>query len=269
MPELKLPPLDDATFEAAYGASGEKRLWLAQLVFPWLLGPAWRYALLAFAYTKLLDDDVDEERDTVRSLAVLQRHRELLAGAYAGAAPEPASHAERLGIALFAFDAANGSPLRRDLEAVIDSMEVDLRRRGRTLPRAEIVENLRRVGGGILRGMVWFPEPDLELPETLVDAISDAYLESDNLIDLEHDVGFGLDNVPLEDHTRGVDPSKPGATLDAWKRERARVCEARFEAAFRELRALPSWRLRVLLRVFVGNKRRKLRSHLKRSGIGR
>jgi hypothetical protein len=159
---------------------------------------------------------------------------------------------------VFQFDRLNGSPLRRCLSDVVDSMAIDIARRGKVLSRAEIEANFHLGGGGTLRAAIWFPSPELELADTVVHAICDAYVWADTLIDLEHDLAFGLINVPAEDVAGGVNPNRPDARLAGWVREQAALCERRFDAAHAWLPEVPSHRVRALARLMLRTKRRKL-----------
>jgi hypothetical protein len=265
--KLVVPPLPPGLFERAYQEAGEKRLWLARRLYPRLLGPAWQYALLAFAYLKLFDNDVDEDADAARAGDAFAVHRALTERCYAGEAPGSAlPFVQQIGAHVFAFDRANGSPLRGCLSDAVESMAIDLARRGKLLSAAEIEANLHLGGGGTVRGIVWFAAPEVTLPEPLVHALCDAYMYADSLIDLEHDLAFGLVNVPAEDVARGVDPFRPDERLAAWAEEQARRCEARFDAALARLAEIPSLRLREVGRLMLATKRRKLRAFLAAGG---
>jgi hypothetical protein len=264
---IVVPPLPPGLFERAYQEAGEKRLWLARRLYPGLLGPAWQYALLAFAYLKLFDNDVDEDRDSTRAGDAFAVHRALAERSYAGEAPDPTlPFVQRIGAHVFQFDRANGSPIRRFLSDAIESMAIDIARRGKLLAQAEIDANLHLGGGGTVRGIAWFAAPGLELPEPLVHCLCDAYMHADSLIDLEHDLAFGLINVPAEAVASGVDPFRPDARLAAWAREQAQLCEARFRAALARLPEIGSLRLREVARLMLLTKRRKLRSFLAAGG---
>ena len=265
--KLVVPPLPPSLFERAYAASGEKRLWLARRVFPTLLGPAWQYALLAFAYLKLFDNDVDEDEDSSRAGDAFAVHRALAERIYAGEAPAPTlPFVQQIGALVFQFDRANGYPIRRFLSEAVESMAIDIARRGKVLSQAEIDANLHLGGGATVRATAWFAAPELELPEPLVHALCDAYMHADSLIDLEHDLGFGLINVPAEAVARGVDPSRADARLVAWTEEQAQLCTARFDVALARLPEIGSRRLREIARLMLITKRRKLHRFLAAGG---
>lgn len=258
-----MPPLPPGLFEQAYRAAGEKRLWLARGAFPLLLGPAWQYGLLTFAYLKLFDDLVDEDPDAASVGDSFAVHRALAERIYAGKRPAaPLPFVQRLGALVFQFDRINGFPLRRALADTVESMAIDIARRGKVLSQAELEANFHRGGGGTLRGIAWFTAPELELPDDVVNEICDAYLWADTLIDLEHDLAFGLINVPAEAVARGVDPLRPDARLAGWAAEQATLCELRFEAALARLPELRSLRLQAIARLMLSTKRRKLRRFL-------
>jgi hypothetical protein len=264
---LVVPPLPPGLFERAYHAAGEKRLWLARRLYPVVLGPAWQYALLAFAYLKLFDNDVDEDADSARAGDAFAVHRVLAARSYAGQAPDPAlPFVQQIGALVFQFDRLNGCPLRPFLSDAVESMAIDIARRGKVLSQAEIDANLHLGGGGTIRGIAWFAAPGLELPQPLVQALCDAYMHADSLIDLEHDLAFGLINVPAEAVARGVDPFRADARLAAWAEEQARLCEVRFDAALARLPEIGSRRLREVARLMLVTKRRKLQRFLAAGG---
>ena len=72
----------------------------------------------------------------------------------------------------------------------------------------------------------------------LVNELCAAYMFADSLIDLEHDLAFGLINVPAEDVAEGVDPLQADERLACWAAEEALRCEARLASARRRLREL-------------------------------
>lgn len=253
----------------AFHAAGEKRYPLARLAYPLLLGPDWRYALLAWGYIKTLDDLVDEEASAQQSLDVLKLQAELIERIYAGLPPRSQlSRTEVFGEAFFRWDRSHGARLRTPLEAVLRSMEYDIRRRGCPEPFAGIDAYLVEMGGALFDLLVHFAVPRLDLPSGLRESACRAYLYADTLMDLEHDLAFGLVNVPLEDlDAWGIDPDTPDAsTLRRWVADRAPAVEAQFELAFARLRRLPrvpgAWG-----RLLLGQKRRRFRHFLADRGL--
>jgi len=258
--------LSTPLFLEAFRASGEKRLWLTRLLYGAFFGPRWRPALLGFAYVKCVDNTIDREPDVGTAKAFLDRQRALLARAYAGAPRDATLPApDRYGAAFFVWDRAHGANLRRSVEEVFDTFEVDLARRHRLLSGAELDRNVRIAGTAVLRYLGWFASPARPLSEALLERGSRAYIYADHLVDLEEDLRFGLCNVPAEDAAAlGIDPFDLASVSGAWLDGRVPGVERCFDEALAEVRRTRGLRLRLLCRLYLGRKRAELRRFLAR-----
>ncbi len=254
----------------AFAAAGEKHFFLARVLYSTLFGAQWGQPILGFAYLKCLDDLVDEDLDSGRARALLAAQRRFIANIYAGGGTIAGSlrPPERFGHPFFCHDRQRGAPLRATFESIIATMELDTRRRGIPLSAAALDAYVLALGGGVLRFLMHFAAPDVELPASFVELASRAYLYADALIDVEHDLAFNLINVPMEDIARwglALDASDP--RLRAWVEYRAAQVLADFDAAMAQARQLERWSLRLLAALYLSAKRRKLLRFLARSGI--
>ncbi len=247
-------------FLEAFDASGEKRLWLARLFYGALFGRRWRPALLGFAYVKLVDNAIDRDHDAGRAKAFLDRQRALLSRCYSGEPPAADLPApDRFGAAFFAWDRRGGAPLRRPIEEVFDTFEVDLARRHRTISSDELERLVLVAGAAVLSYLAWFVSPSLVLPRPLLERGSRAYIYADHVIDLEEDLRFGLCNVPLEEaRALAIDPWSLAQVSQRWLQTRVPVVEGFFDDALAEVRRLPGPRIRILTRLYLSRKRREL-----------
>lgn len=251
---------DLALVREAFALSGEKHFGIARRLYPLVFGRRWRETILAFAYLKCLDDLVDEDADAGRALATIARQRTLIAAAYGDAEP-PAARAtiERFGLPVFAADRARGGALRAALETILASMELDVRRRGRRLDAAALDAYVLELGGAVFAVFTSLAGPGARMPPALVAAASRAYLYADALIDLRHDLAFGLSNVPAED---GSFDAADGRAVDAWIAGRAPAVLADFAAFDAQLGSVRPWTLRAFVGLYLAAKRRKLRRFL-------
>jgi hypothetical protein len=261
--------LSDDFVREAFHAAGEKRYALARLAYPHLLGPHWRWAIVGWAYIKCLDDLVDENASGQRAIETLHAHKETLERVYAGSPIDPggSGHAS-YGQRFCAWDRSCGSPLRASMKEVLELMEFDLQRRGEVLPREEIDQYLLRIGRVMIDFLFRFAAPGLMLSEAFCKAASRAYLYADTLIDLAHDIDFGLINIPAEDLE--LYPIRREAGFDAlrpWIAARAPDVERHFDDAIDLLRELPLL-IRFWGRFFLTHKRKAFRRFLKDGHIG-
>jgi hypothetical protein len=247
----------------AYCAAGEKRWPLGRALWSLLLGRDYRVALLGFSYLKCLDDRVDNERDAGRALAVLARQRALLAETASNLAPDPEAlpALESWGVRVWRFDRAREGKLHPLFEVILGTMELDVRRRGRVLARAELTAYEDAIGGATLAYLAHFAAPGRALPEAFARAASRAYVGADCLMDLAEDLPLGLVNAPAEDLARlgfaAEDLPDRSEGARRWCAERAGEVTAAFGAAARELRAVEPVSLRLVCRLLLAPKRRK------------
>jgi hypothetical protein len=253
----------------AFAAAGEKHFVLARVLYSTLFGADWGQAILGFAYLKTLDDLVDEDRDAGRAREVLAAQLRFIDRVYAGRPLAEARHPpERFGHPFFSHDQRCGAPLRATFEAILATMDLDTRRRGRPLTAAALDTYVLELGGGVLRFLMHFAAPGVVLPAPFLAHASRAYLYADALIDLEHDLALNLINVPAEDIGRyhlSLDPSDP--RLRAWAASEAGRVLASFDAALAEGRRLERWSLRLLATLYLSSKRRKLLRFLAAEGL--
>jgi len=255
------PPL--SLVREAFEAAREKHFLFARAFYPAVFGAEWRSAILTFSYLKCVDDLIDEDPDTERALASLGRQRAVIARGYSGE-PCPASTApERFGVPVFRRDRGRGALLRDPVEAILDSMEFDTKRRGESLDAAALDSYVLDLGASVFALFSRLCAAPNELSENLVAEGSRAYLYADALIDLQHDLALGVINVPCEDIARLALLCRPGdKRLRAWINERAPVVFAHFARALEQLRAVPVRRLRYFLTLFLASKQRKLRRYV-------
>ncbi|MBX3023700.1 hypothetical protein KF840_02205 [bacterium] len=258
--------VDLALVREAFDLSGEKHFGLARRLYPLVFGGRWTDAVLAFAYLKCLDDLVDEDPDGERALRTLARQRVAIAAAYDGDGAESAGALPgRFGLPVFIRDRARGARLRGALETILDSMELDTRRRGIQLSAAELDAYVVELGGAVLALFAELAAPGATLPPAAVREGSRAYLYADALIDLSHDLALGVVNVPRED---GDWRTWAGAGAEgvrhAWIARRVPQVLAHFTRSRAELRRIRPWTLRVFLGLYLAAKRRKLLRHLAR-----
>ena len=239
------------------------------MVYGLLFRSRWRPALLGFAYLKLLDDAVDEEPDAVRALATLSAQRRLLAESYADWPPdEEQPSLDHYGHAFYDWDREHGARLRPWVEALFETFAFDVERRGQLLSRRELDAYAVKGAGAMIRYLAELVSSGLEPAESLVERASLAYVWADALIDLEHDLGLGVINVPREDVERfGIDLGKRDEALRGWIAVRAAEVESHFAHALRQGRRVPSLALMVLGALFLRRKRRSFRRFLEREAI--
>ncbi len=260
--------LSNAFVRDAFYASGEKRYALARVVYPYLLGPDWRWAIVGWAYLKCLDDMVDEDTSTERSIEVLESQREMLKRIYDGGLPDPGRSApECYGERFCAWDRSCGAPLRTSIDALLETIEFDLRRRGSILSREEIDAYLLKIGGTLIDFLIHFAAPGLVLSDALHKAASRAYLYADTLMDLAHDLEFGLINIPVEDvEAAVVDLGTGFEGCRLWVTARVPEVENYFDEAISLMRELPP-ATRVWCRFLLTNKRKAFQHFLDKAFI--
>jgi len=253
----------------AFDSAGEKHFHLARVFYSILFGRNWVFAILGFAYLKCLDDVVDEDTDTDRALAVLERQQELIRRAYAGdTVRESLPYPERFGLPFFLYDRTRGNELRAAFETVFDSMRFDTTRRGRLIDAAALDAYVVQLGSTVFRYLQHFAAPHTTLDDAFAAVAARAYLYADALIDLRHDLRLGVVNVPEEDivrHRLCLDLDDP--SLRGWMARRAAFVLDQFELALALARRLDSRSLRLLARLYLSTKRRSLRRFLAREGL--
>ena len=249
--------------------SREKNFGLSRIVYALFFGREWSWAMLGYAYMKVLDNVVDEDEDVARARAALAEQRRILDAAYAGEMePGGLASPERYGVLFCLHDAERGAGARPHFEAMLDTMEFDIERRGKVFSRAQIEAYFRDVGAATMRYLAHFVSPELELHDAFVHEASTAYLHADSMIDFEKDLHFGVINAPREDVEEfGIDLTPGAARSTAWMAARAPAILASFERAFAELRRVPSARFRMLARLYLGKKRSHLVKLLGKKGV--
>lgn len=260
--------LSDAFVRDAFLAAGEKRYMLARLAYPYLLGPNWRWALLGWAYIKCLDDVVDEDVNNQRAMETLKDHRRLLERTYAKGFCDPmCSTPENYGQLFYAWDQRCGSSLRAPMEAVLETMEFDLRRRGAPLSREEIDTYIVKMGCALSEILTHFAVPGRVVSVGLREAGSRAYLYADTLMDLAHDIELGLINIPAEDlEEKMIDLGAGFEAFRPWVEARVPEVEGHFDKAIRLMNELPP-KTRVWCRFLLNHKRKAFRRFLNEAQI--
>jgi hypothetical protein len=258
-----------ALVREAFHASGEKHFLLSRLLYSTLFGAEWVQAILGFAYLKCLDNLVDEDPDADRALGLLAQQRSFIERIYGGGCIDPALRApERFGAPFFLHDRATGGRVRPAIEAILSTMEFDMRRRGQALEAAVLDAYVVELGTAVLRFLARFAAPGVELPQPYAELAARAYLYADTLIDMWEDLAVGLINVPQEDITgAGLSLMRDDPRLRRWMSARAAVVLDLFAAAGARGRTLERRTLRLLSTLYLRTKRRKLRRFLRREGL--
>jgi hypothetical protein len=253
----------------AFRASGEKNYTLSKVFYASLFGSHWRYALLGFAYLKCLDNIVDEDLDTRRASATLAAQRDLLDQVYSDLAVEKERPIpERYGYYFLSYDKSNGSLLRPFIESVIETMEFDVQRRNQVVSKLTLEAYVLKLGEAVWQSLAHFVSSELRLPKSFTDQASCAYLYADFLIDLEHDLQFGIINIPVEDIRQyQIDLATADDRLSRWLTARSEEISQYFAQAFREAQQLSRLSMKLLSFLYLSRKRRNFRRFLKRKGI--
>ncbi len=254
---------------AAARESREKNFGLSRVVYSLIFGRDWQWAMLGYAYMKVLDNVVDEDEDQERASRVMAEQRRILDGVYAEEVePEGLSSPESYGAWFCRYDASRGQGARPHFEAMLDTMQFDIDRRGQVFPRERIEAYFRDVGAATMRYLGHFVSADLELHDAFVHEASTAYLHADSMIDFEKDLHYGVINAPQEDVDEfGIDLTPGAARSTPWMAARAPEIFASFERAFAELRKVKSARFRMLARLYLGKKRAHLAKLLEKKGV--
>ena len=244
----------------AFYAAGERNYLLSKLFYTGIFGRRWEVALVGFAYLKCLDNAVDEEPDCDKAFAVLASQRELISREYSGkSSGEDITLLERYGRFFFRYDRAHGMWWRPLIETIVGTMEFDVRRRHVAMPRETLDCYFDTLGEAVIRYTAYFIAPGYPLHHSFIRSASRAYLYADSLIDLEHDLRFGLINVPAEDiEAWQLDVSAPNPRLIDWAAARAPAVLSLFSEALAEAPRLAGLRVRWLAQLFLSRKRTRL-----------
>lgn len=256
-----------ALVREAFRTAGERNYLLSKLFYSAIFGRRWEAALVGWAYIKCLDNAVDEEPVAEVALAVVARQRELLARVYDGRDVDPQLIVpESYGRAFFAYDAAHGARCRPLIETIIDTMEFDVRRRHSLVSAERLDTYMVELGAAIIRYTTSFLAADYPLSDAFVDSTSRAYLYADSLIDVEHDLRFGVINIPAEDVAAWqLDVTAANPRVREWVAQRAPAVFDYFAEARAAAARLPGLRVKLLSRLFLSNKRAQLTRHLARA----
>lgn len=231
------------------------------LTIRWLADPRYRAdAFAIYAWFRWLDDMVDEGLpDAGARLAFVARQRRLLALAADGAPlPDardgtwaPVTPEEGLLVRLGAAGAAlgaDGEPLLGSLRAMLDVMELDVRRRGRPVTQPELDEYTRLLAVAVTEALHHCIGHGCPSPhdDTRYAAVTGAHV-AHMLRDLVEDLDAGYVNVPVEVL------EEPGASLAdlhspvlrAWVRDRVELARACFAVGRRYLAQVEDPRCRI------------------------
>jgi len=263
------PGLDPTLFDEAMRASKEPLPLAKRLSYALLFGADWRYSLLGYAYLRCFDDILDVGRDEATSLELMAAQRKIMDAAYEGTLEqEDAGPPARYGLPFFAWDREQGAPLRAQFEAFLDTMELDVRRRGRVLSAAELDDYVLATGHAFLRCLAYFSTGKPEAPGPCLDLGSRAYLYADGLMDLEEDLAVGLINIsPEVIEEYAIDLEEPEAGLARWRPVRAAEVLEYFRQAQDTIPLIDKLSLRLLYRHFLHRKRRRFLRFLRQRGL--
>ena len=261
--------LDPSLFRDAMRASGEPLPLQKKLFYAVLLGKDWRYSLLGYAYLRFVDDVVDNGQDAAVSSELMTEQRAFIAAAYDGTLEQdevvvPA----RYGLPFFAWDRGKGSPLKALMEAFLDTIEFDIRRRNQVQSASELDDYVLTTGHAFLRCLAYFATGKPEMPDPCLDLGSRAYLCADALMDLEEDLAVGLINIPAEViEEYAIDLGKPEAGLERWRPVRAAEVLEYCRQARATVNLIDKLSLRLLYRFYLGRKKRRFLRFLRQSGL--
>ncbi|MFQ5995623.1 MAG: squalene/phytoene synthase family protein [Acidiferrobacterales bacterium] len=250
----------------AFEASREKNYFANKFLHMAMFGSAWRFALLGYAYLKIIDNAIDEDEDVQRALAFFGAKRAFMRDVYAGRVvdgefPVP----DRFGYHLFCYDRENDSYLRPFLDGMLDTMEFDLHRRNRILSAADLNKWAIDVGSAWLGYLGQLAARGPRLPKSFLEPASLAYIWADSIIDVEKDLRWGIISVSEDDIKRfglTLDPSDSG--LDGWINSQSEKVMGYFESALAETQRLKSRRMRVLANLYLRRKRKQLSRFVER-----
>lgn len=262
--------LDPSLFSEAMEASGEALPLQKKLAYALLFGADWRYSMLGYAYLRCFDNVVDIEQDEAISLEMMAEQRGLMAAAYEGTLEREGLDVPiRYGLPFFAWDRDRGAPLRPQFEAFLDTLEFDIRRRGRVPSAAELDGYFLTTGRAFLRCLAYFSSGKPELPDPCLDLGSRAYLCADALMDLEEDLAVGLINIPPEVvEEYAIDLEAPEAGLERWRPVRAAEVLEYFRQARATIPLIDNRSLRLLYRHYLSRKKRRFLRFLDQRGLG-
>lgn len=262
-------PASESAFREALEASGEALPLTKRLFYKLFFGPDWRYALWSYAYLRCVDDVVDAESKVEQSLELVAAQKEFIQEVYDGRNDGHDLDAPaRYGYPFFAWDRDNGAPLRAHVEAVLNTIDFDLRRRERVLSEAELDAYMLEIGRPFFRYVAYFASGTAEVPLACLDPGSRAYLYADALMDLEEDLAVGLINVPAEAIAEySIDLENPGPGLERWRPVRIDEVLGYFREAQTSVDRIENRKVRLLYRFYLARKKRRFLRYLRRSGL--
>lgn len=218
-----------------------------------LADPAYRAdAFALYAYFRWLDDEIDERLATYDArLALVERQRELVAAASAGAALPALDPHEVLLASLLRADGhprPDAGGAHASVIAMLDVMEFDAGRRGRAVTAAELDGYTDDLAVAVTEALHHCIGHGCAAPtdETRYVAVRGAHV-AHMLRDLREDLGAGYVNVPAEvlgDRAPSPD-ALCGPALCDWVRERVELARADFRVGRQYLARLGSRRCRL------------------------
>jgi phytoene/squalene synthetase len=216
------------------------------LILRWLADPDLRDdAYRAYGYFRWLDDALDgDSLNPEARLELLRRQRALLATPEAGDTFAPISPEEQLLVDLLVSGHSSHGGLHSYLHCMMDVMEFDARRRGRTVTARELTAYTRNLSRAVMDGLSYFVGHRVVYPATpgRLMAVTGAHIVH-MLRDAAEDVTAGYFNVPREfleaRHLSPHDLDAPG--YHEWMQDRldlARRCFSQGRAYIRSFRNL-------------------------------
>jgi phytoene/squalene synthetase len=239
------------------------------LTIRWLADRAYRAdAFALYAYFRWLDDAVDEllaDRD--QRLTFVVRQRNLLARAVDGETAADLSPEEALLVGLVRPDrASSGGEIRADtldgrtdglllsLRSMLDVMEFDARRRGRSVTQHELDDYTRDLAVAVTEALHHCIGHGQGSPqdETRYVAVTGAHV-AHMLRDLAEDLGSGYLNVPAgllgDGHVSLEDLHAPA--MRAWVRDRVDLARSCFTTGRRYLADVENARCRLAGHAYI------------------
>ena len=214
-------------------------------------------AFRAYGYFRWVDDILDaeggsglllNEADTTEKTNFVNRQQSLLDACYRGELPSDLCAEEWMLVDLVRNDTEKNSGLQTYLRSMMDVMDFDVMRRGRTISQAELSWYSRKLGIAVTEALYYFIGHDDPSPchETRYLAVTAAHI-THMLRDTLEDIQNGYFNIPHEVlQTNGISPWDVNSKIyREWVCQRIQLAHGYFKAGRECTRRIRNWRLRL------------------------
>ena len=206
-------------------------------------------AFRAYGYFRWLDDILDAtDATSLQRNALLKRQQSILEACYLGKMPSDLSAEEGMLADLVRHDHEKDSGLQAYLRNMMDVMAFDVRRRGQTIPQAELVEYSRRLAVAVTEALYYFighndPSPRHEARYSAVTAAHIVHM----LRDTVEDAQAGYYNIPAEVlECRGISAIDVNSeAFRQWVCSRVQLARQYFRQARQCTAMVRNWRCRL------------------------